>query len=133
MSTEENDHTNSDQPSAKTVLVIDDEDTTLKIIENVLTQAGYNVLTSTSGEEGLKIAQENNPDIVITDVVMPNIDGFMLFKKLKSDETTKDQPVLVLSARHNVGDTFHRFGADSFLTKPIDAKLLISEIERLLG
>ena len=128
---------NSDKPatpprSAKTVLVIDDDATTLRIVEKTLTQAGYNVLTAKSGEDGLKLANAGNPDIIITDVLMPQMDGFMLFKELKRGEATKDKSVLVLSSRQNVGDTFRRFGADSFLTKPVDTKLLLAQIEKLL-
>lgn len=117
---------------AKTILVIDDDLSTLKLIEQTLVKAGYRVLTAESGEQGLALAQKNNPDIVITDVVMPKMDGFMLFKELKRDEMTRNKSVLVLSARHNVGDTFRRFGADSFLTKPVSPDLLLAEIERLI-
>ena len=117
--------------SSKTVLVIDDEPTTLKIVTDSLSKAGYDVLAASSGEEGLKLAQDRNPDVIITDVLMPKMDGFMLFKELKRGEETKDKSVLVLSARQNVGDTFRRFGADSFLTKPVDPQKLIAEIEKL--
>lgn len=116
-----------------TVLVIDDETTTLRIIQQALTKAGYEVLTAESGEEGLKLAQAQNPDVIITDVVMPGMDGFMLFKELKRDEETRDKSILVLSARQNVEDTFRRFGADSFVTKPVDPQQLIAEIKKLLN
>jgi len=117
----------------KTVLVIDDDATTLRIVEQTLLDAGYNVLTAQDGEQGLKITQDNNPDVIITDVLMPGMDGFMLFKELKRDEETKDKSVLVLTSRENVGDTFRRFGADSFLTKPVDPHRLLSEIEKILN
>jgi len=124
----------SDQPAdAKTILVIDDEATTLRIVDETLSRAGYRVLTASSGEEGLKLAKDNNPDVIITDVVMPQMDGFMLFKELKREEATKDKNVLVLSSRENVGDTFRRFGADSFLTKPVDPKLLLEQIKKITG
>lgn len=122
----------SNQPTVKTILIIDYDATTRKIIEQTLTKAGYAVLSAASGEEGLSLAQNRNPDIIITDVIMPGMDGFMLFKELKRDENTKNKSVLVLSGRQNIGDTFRRFGADGFLTKPVDARLLISEIEKLL-
>ena len=120
-----------DQPSAKTILVIDDEETSIKIVEHTLKEAGYNVLTATSGEDGLRIARENNPEVIITDVLMPSMDGFMLLKELKNHEKTKDTVILVLTARENVGDTFQRLGTDSFLTKPVDPEQLISEIKKL--
>jgi two-component system, OmpR family, alkaline phosphatase synthesis response regulator PhoP len=116
----------------KTILVIDDEATTLKLVKETLCNAGFEVLTAESGEAGLKIAQDTNPDVIITDVLMPSMDGFMLFKELKKGAGTKDKSVLVLSGRQNVGDTFRRFGADSFLTKPVDPKLLVSEVMRLI-
>jgi len=116
----------------KTILVIDDDVTTLRIVEQALMDAGYQVLTAQDGEQGLKITQENDPDVIITDVLMPGMDGFMLFRELKRDEETKNKSVLVLTSRENVGDTFRRFGADSFLTKPVDSKRLLSEIEKIL-
>ena len=122
----------SNPPPAKTVLIIDDDAATRKVVEQTLTKAGYAVLSAASGEEGLSMAQKRNPDIIITDVIMPGMDGFMLFKELKRDEDTKNKSVLVLSGRQNIGDTFRRFGADGFLTKPVDTKLLITEIEKLI-
>ncbi len=123
---------NKKDPAATTILVIDDDATTLRIVEQALTSAGYTVLTAQDGEQGLKISQDNNPDIIITDVLMPGMDGFMLFRELKRGEETKDKNVLVLTSRENVGDTFRRFGADSFLTKPVDPQRLLAEIARVL-
>lgn len=120
-------------PSGKTILVIDDDATTLKIVEHALKQAGYLVLLAANGEEGIQIAQKNNPDIIITDVLMPNMDGFMLLKEVKHDENMRSKSVLILTSRQNVGDTFRRFGADGFLTKPVDPALLLAEIKRLLS
>jgi len=123
---------NINSPSKK-ILIIDDEETALTLVEKTLTEAGYDVITAKTGEDGLRMAQENNPDVIITDVLMPSMDGFMLFKELKKDDSTKDKSVLVLSARENVGDTFRRFGADCFLTKPIDTQQLLKEVKRLLA
>ncbi|MCK5214326.1 MAG: response regulator [Candidatus Omnitrophica bacterium] len=131
MCTESQQPSPSDQVQAKTVLVIDDEATSISIIKHALTGSGYNILTATSGEEGLQTAKDSHPDVIITDVLMPSMDGFMLVKELRRDENTKDTSILVLTARENVGDNLLRFGADAFLTKPINTQELISAVKRL--
>ena len=118
---------------AKTVLVIDDEATTRTIIRQTLAKSGYEVLTAQSGEQGLAIAKQNIPDIIMIDVLMPGMDGFMLLKEIKRQDALRDKPIIVLTSRENVGDTLRRFGADSFLNKPVDPVVLLKEIEKLTG
>ncbi|MDP2653348.1 MAG: response regulator [Candidatus Omnitrophota bacterium] len=117
----------------QTILVIDDDPTTQKIVQQALTKSGYLVLTASSGEAGLEAARDKNPDAIILDVLMPGMDGFMLIKELRSREATKGKPVIVLTSRDNVGDTFQRFGADAFLTKPVNPPLLLETLRKLTG
>jgi DNA-binding response OmpR family regulator len=118
--------------AVKTILVIDDEAISLKIVAQAFTKSGYKVLIAESGEAGLKLARENHPDVIILDVVMPGMDGFMLLKELKRDENIGKVPVLVLSARQNVADTCLRLGAANFLAKPVDCDALFTQVEKLI-
>ncbi len=121
------------KPSGKAVLVIDDEITSRELIKRGLGKFGYTVLTAGSGEEGLKIAQESDPDVIIIDVLMPGMDGFMLLKEIRRNKTTQGKKVVVLTSRENVGETFLRSGADGFLTKPVDPEQLNAKLEKLAG
>ena len=124
---------NYDRKAEELILVVDDSVLTLNIIKFALEQRGFKVNTALEGETALQRALLLGPALILADLVMPQMDGFMLFKELKREEATKDKNVLVLSSRENVGDTFRRFGADSFLTKPVDPKLLLEQIKKITG
>ena len=83
----------------KTVVVIDDDPTTLELVCNLLESVEFHVLPAGNGEAGWKMVNENKIDLVIVDAVMPGMDGFSFFKELKKSPTTQTIPVLVLSAR----------------------------------
>mgnify|MGYP001235145841 CR=1 FL=1 len=82
------------------ILVVEDSDTKRAIYADVLQDKGYLVLQAKDGEEGLKIAQEDNPDIIVTDISMPKMDGFQMVQRLKSDEKTKYIPIICISATY---------------------------------
>ena len=122
---------NLKKKTPKKILVIDDDATTLEIIVQALSKAGYEVFLAQSGEKGLEIARNKSPDVMVIDVLMPGMDGFMLLKELKKDSATQKIPVLVLSARQNVADTIRRLGAVTFINKPVEPKQLLNQIKKL--
>lgn len=115
----------------KRILLVDDEPDVLKVIKVRLEAAGYTVITATNGQEALDRIFRACPDLVVTDVLMPIMDGFTFYKKLKHNPTTADIPVLVLTARGHMEDSFRVMGADDFLTKPFEPSDLLSKVESL--
>ena len=112
---------------SKKILVIDDDVVLLKILTERLTPQGFEVVTASNGREGLRLAYNNNPDLVIVDIMMPDLDGFAICERLRE---MSDVPVLVLSAvvsEEKVVRCFQK-GADDFIQKPFRMKDLEARI-----
>ncbi|MBN2027897.1 MAG: response regulator [Actinobacteria bacterium] len=112
------------------VLVVDDERNILDIIKFNLEVEGYEVITSREGEEALRLVQELKPDIILCDIMMPELDGLEVCRRLKSDGRTNQIPVVMLSARTQAQDKVASIeaGADDFITKPFDFSDLVARI-----
>lgn len=119
--------------SARRVLVVDDSEVTRAILARTLREADFEVLEARDGVEGAVVALRERPDVVVTDLEMPNLDGFPLVRLLKSDPTSAHIPVLVLTAQSLVASRFWslRTGADAYLTKDYAPPDLVSTVERL--
>jgi len=117
----------------KKILVIDDALDTLQLVRAMLEEAGYEVTTAVNGIEGLERAREDRPAMIIADVLMPEMDGYAFFKELKKDRALTRVPVLILTARGKMEDSFRAVGANGFLAKPINAEQLLGEVEREIG
>jgi DNA-binding response OmpR family regulator len=115
-----------------TVLVIDDDPVILDLLRVNFEIEGFDVVTATNGEEGLERAHAVQPDVVISDIMMPKRDGLQLLGDLKSDPETEDLPVILLSAKAQKSEVQEGLdlGADDYITKPFDP---IKLIERLNG
>ena len=120
--------------AASTVLVVDDVEDNLKFLSRMLEYAGINVITASSGEEALNILKYESPELIITDIRMPGMDGFELFDSIKNNEKTKHIPVIASSASvlHNqiTEDMLANF--DGYLLKPIKTSELINSLIRFL-
>ncbi len=108
----------------KKILVIDDNNHNRLLIRMILQKKGFLVVEAEGGKEGLKLAVEEKPDLIILDIMMPEIDGWEVMRKLKDNEETKDIPVLIFSAIDDPKNT----EADGFISKPIDINKLISTV-----
>jgi len=117
----------------KKILIVDDEKEILDLIENRLSATGFSVTTALNGSQALSKIREFVPDLIITDIVMPEMDGFALFKELKKNDATAHVPVVVLSARGKMKDTFLAMGADGFISKPFETNDLLKEVHANLG
>lgn len=115
------------------VLVVEDNDDIRDYIESSL-KSKYQVLTAINGQEGVDLAKKHIPDVIISDVMMPVMDGMELCKIVKEDISTSHIPVILLTAKDSLQDkeAGYEIGADSYLTKPFSAKLLISRIRNIL-
>ncbi|MEB3225862.1 MAG: response regulator transcription factor [Synechococcus sp.] len=118
----------------KRILVVDDDPILQKILESLLQQAGYSVKTALSGEQGLSIWSEFQPDLIISDVRMPGIDGFELCRQIRSEPSGQLIPFLFLSSQTNLDNRLegHFSGADDYVTKPFEMPELLAKIERQL-
>ena len=121
----------SDVGASKKVLVVDDDATTIELVKSALGNIGFEVISAVNGEEGLQAVAQEDPQLIIIDVLMPIMDGFLLFKELKKRKQTENRRVLILTSRENVEESFLRSGADGFLTKPIDTNSLIETATKL--
>lgn len=108
------------------ILVIDDAQETLDLLNHMLSGNGFYVITAHDGQEGFEKARKFQPGLVITDVLMPGVDGFSLLKMLKQDASTKDIPVMVITVRAKMKDTFEAMGVEQVLIKPFDADNVLS-------
>lgn len=116
---------------ARNILVVDDEQNIRELLRQVLEGEGYNVSVAEDGVEAMKQVKEHRPDLIILDVMMPNINGFDVVAMLKSDVDTMDVPVIILSIVED-REKGYRLGVDRYLTKPLNTELLFHEISTLL-
>lgn len=120
---------------SRRILAVDDEQSIVRLIEVSLTRQGHTVLTAADGREGVRKAEEERPDLILMDVMMPHVDGFEAIRLLKENEATRDIPVILLTAKRHDADMIKGLssGAVSYLTKPFSPTELVSLVERLLG
>lgn len=118
-----------------TILLVDDEQKVLDLISFRLQLLGYQVITATNGEDGLSLAEEHHPDLIILDVTLPGTDGLTVCTRLTESETLGSIPVLMLTARSEVEDANRAMaaGAQDYMVKPYDPVVLQTKIRRLLG
>lgn len=117
------------------ILVIDDDSHALRLIEFALTKAGHEVVTARKGEEGLQKAFQHPPDLAVIDLMMPQVDGYEVCRRLRQTERTADTPIIVFTARIQEVDrqTALEAGANEFLTKTATPDELVSKVESLLA
>ena len=121
--------------SERTILVADDESHILHVVSLKLKNAGYRVLTARDGQEALEIAQQEKPDLLITDYHMPQLSGIELCRKLKQDPATAQIPAIMLTARGyelEPADT-EQSGILRMLSKPFSPRHLLSTVEEVLS
>ena len=121
---------------ARQVLVVDNEQYLQEIIQIALeTIGGWRVLTAGSGREGLTLAEENQPDAILLDVVMPDMDGITTFEKLKANPVTKGIPVILLTAKVQATDRqrYRNLGVTAIISKPFEPLQLATKIAEILG
>lgn len=116
------------------ILLVDDEPDIIEFLGYNLTKEGYDVTTTTSGKEAILIAQKISPDLIILDVMMPEMDGIETCQEIRNIETLKDTLIVFLSARGEDYSQVAGFdaGADDYIAKPIKPRLLISRVKAIL-
>ncbi|OGX25466.1 MAG: hypothetical protein A2787_09970 [Omnitrophica WOR_2 bacterium RIFCSPHIGHO2_01_FULL_48_9] len=122
------------QSNEKKILVIDGESEIVKTIQNRLAVSGYEVLIASDGLDALTIAQKEKPDLLVSEIMIPKLDGYRLCRLLKFDRRYKDMPIVFLTNLRRESDKSlgQEVGADAYLSKPYDGKVLLDKIKELL-
>lgn len=118
----------------KKILIVDDERLTRAILQRHIVLAGYDVIVASNGQEAMQKIQEVTPDLVVVDLVMPDMNGFEMCRRIRSNEQTKKTPLIVVSALQSQADIDEAksSGADVYMTKPIKSDEFISQVKRYL-
>jgi two-component system response regulator VicR len=120
----------------KRVLCIEDHSEMIELIRLILGRHGLDVDGAQGGREGLKAMQENPPDLVLLDLMMPDMDGWEVYRQIKANDHLKEIPVIAVTAKAQGIDRIlglHIAGMDDFITKPFGPKELVASVERVLG
>ena len=120
--------------SDATVLVVDDDPVILRLLEVNFEMEGFAVLSATDGEHGLEQARIGRPDVIVTDIMMPKMNGLELLSALRADSDVADIPVILLSAKAQTDDVRAGLdaGADDYITKPFEPLELVERVTKLL-
>ena len=118
------------------VLVIDDTVEMIEFVRFVLDDGGFDVIGAKSGQEGLDLAHEERPDVVLLDLMMPGISGWEVYRQLKADAQLESVPVIVVTARGQSADRvrgLHVAQVDDYISKPFTGPELLRSVNRVLG
>ena len=121
-------------PGRSTILVVEDNRDMQEFLQFLLGK-DYNVYLAVNGEDGIGMAREFEPDLIVTDVMMPVMNGYEMTKKIKLDNALRDIPVIMLTAKSEISDKIEglEYGADDYLTKPFNSKELLTRVQSLLS
>jgi two-component system alkaline phosphatase synthesis response regulator PhoP len=117
----------------KKILAVDDERHIVRLVQVNLERAGYEVVTAFDGKDALEKVASEQPDLVVLDVMMPYMDGFEVLQNLRKNPSTRELPVIMLTAKAQDADVFRGWqsGVDCYLTKPFNPMELISFVKRI--
>jgi CheY-like chemotaxis protein len=119
----------------KTVMVVDDNPDIVTIVKTILEGKGYGVQSAYSGAEVFNLLAEQKPDLIVLDIMMPQMDGLEVLTRLKGEPSTATIPVILLTAKVQYEDVLggYKMGADYYITKPFTSTQLLNGINLLLG
>lgn len=119
---------------SKKILVVDDEPNIVMTLEYALKKKNYAVVIARDGHEAIKLLESEQPDLILLDVMMPELDGYETLLQIKANEAHKNVKVVFLTAKNKTSDIEKglKMGADGYITKPFSIKKVTTEIEKLL-
>jgi two-component system response regulator VicR len=124
------------EKSTKKILCIEDEQEMIDLIRLILSRRGFEIYGANGGKEGLEIIRKDHPDLVLLDLMMPDMDGWEVYQQMKADDTTKDIPVIVVTAKAQSIDKvlgLHIAKVDDYITKPFSPQELLASVDNVLG
>ena len=122
--------------NTKHILCIEDEPEMIDLIRLILGRRGFEVVGAAGGKEGLEKMRDNIPDLVLLDLMMPDMDGWEVYQQMKADEKTKDIPVIVVTAKAQSIDKvlgLHIAKVDDYIAKPFSPQDLLSSVDKVFG
>ena len=121
--------------SAKTVMVVEDNDLNMKLFHDLLEAHGYNILQTKDGMEALKLAREHRPDLILMDIQLPEVSGLEVTKWIKEDDSLKSIPVVAVTAFAMKGDEekIREGGCEAYIAKPISVTNFLQTVARFLN
>lgn len=122
------------EPS-KTVLLVEDNEDNRTVYRTILEHFGYGVIEARNGEDGVRMAREEHPDLILMDISIPLVDGWEATRMLKGDDGTADIPVIALTAHALAADRAKaaEVGCDGYLAKPCEPRKVVAEVEKFIG
>jgi two-component system cell cycle response regulator DivK len=117
-----------------TILIVEDNDKNMKLARDILNAKGYRTIEAVTGEEGVKLAKERLPDLVLMDIQLPGMNGIEAFRQIRADAKTSGIPVVALTASVTPTDRseINAAGFDAFIGKPINLKEFVATVKRLI-
>jgi len=122
--------------SPKQILCIEDEPEMIDLIRLILGRRGFEVVGAAGGKEGLEKVRQEQPDLVLLDLMMPDMDGWEVYQQMKADEKTKDIPVIVVTAKAQSIDKvlgLHIAKVDDYIAKPFSPQELLNSVDKVFG
>jgi len=120
----------------KKVVYVEDESEMIDLVRLILNRKGYEVIGANGGREGLDAIRQNLPDLVLLDLMMPDMDGWDVYQQMKSVEATRDIPVIVITAKAQSIDKvlgLHIAKVDDYISKPFSPQELVDSVEKVIG
>lgn len=117
------------------VIYIEDEQEMIDLVRLILSRKGFEVIGATGGRDGLDLVRQKMPDLVLLDLMMPDMDGWDVYQQMKSDELTKEIPVIVITAKAQSIDKvlgLHIAKVDDYISKPFSPQELVESVEKVL-
>jgi DNA-binding response OmpR family regulator len=122
--------------NTRRVVCIEDEPEMIDLVKLILSRKGFQVTGAMGGREGLEVIARDNPDLVLLDLMMPDMDGWEVYQKMKADDVMKTIPVIVVTAKAQSIDKvlgLHIAKVDDYITKPFGPQELLESVEKVLG
>jgi two-component system cell cycle response regulator DivK len=120
---------------SKTILVVEDNPNNMMLVRDVLQLKGYTVFEATTGEQGVRLASEKSPDLILMDIQLPDIDGITALRRVRADASLGKVPVLAVSASvmPDEREKIAASGFSAYITKPLNMKSFLETVERFIG
>lgn len=117
------------------ILIADDSPTEIYLLKKILEKDGHQIIVAEDGLQAIKLTHSKKPDLILMDVVMPNLNGFQTTRQLSKDPSTRDIPIIIVSSKDQETDKLWglRQGAKGYLSKPTSEEILMSKVNKLLG
>lgn len=125
-----------DEITGKTILCVEDEPEMIDLIRLILARKGFNVHGASGGVDGIRLVREIHPDLVLLDLMMPDMDGWEVYQQMKADQSLRDIPVIVVTAKaQNIDKVLglHIAKVDDYIAKPFSPQELLDSVEQVLS